>query len=1145
MTIDYDRHGPIPSDVFSQLFHNHPAVMVLVDPDTTAILACNEAACRFYGYSRDEMLRKHVTDINTLGPDQLADQIELARSRTKNAFYFKHRLASGEERNVSVVSIPVRIGTRQLLFSTIQDITDDLRLSDRETREKMRLEAAVAAQTFTLGQQLKYQDAMIASIPGLWYVFDSANRLIRWNKNLETLSGYAPAELAKLTLADFFEVDRLPAVQAAVERIHLAQGAELETMLRLKSGEQRLIRFTGVPLELNGERCFTGIGTDVTLQRQEERRLLETEALMDLFFQQSLTGFFIMMIDEPIVWNDSIDKEKVLDYVFEHQHVTSVNQAMLRQYGMDRDAFMRQTPAAMFAHDLKQGRDAWRRMFDEGKIHIFTDERDAAGRRIAIEGDYICIYDSEGRIAGHFGNQFDVTARIDSENELRHAQVLLRSSLESPKDMIILAIDKNYNYLYFNQAHKAVMKVAYGSEVTIGSNLLEAVTSQIDKIHAKANYDLAMTGVSHTTVQEYGDIVVNYYESYYNPIKNDDGLIIGASVFARDITDRVTEQHRLRDSEARLSEAQEIAHLGSWDLLLGSRRIWASAEAYRIYGIAQSAAFLPLETVQALVLPEDRPAMDAALAGLITQNARYDVEFGIHRADNGKVTYIRSVARLIRNDDGKPFKIVGTIQDITERKLMEMELHKEQEKVLATLQSIGDGVVSTDALGIITAFNLAAEAITGWKSAEAVGQPFSAVFRIIDDITRSTAVDPIRRVLDSKMTYELANHTILIAKDGTERFIEDCASPIKNAQRAVIGAVLVFRDVTEKKQRQREIEYLSNHDYLTGLYNRRHYVEAFDALNRLEMFPLGIMMLDVNGLKIINDAYGHDVGDVALKAVAALLCEIFRPEDVVARIGGDEFAVLIPRISETDLHAFKVAIRDRSAAKIVMNVPLSLAVGYELKTAVGKTLDEMLKAAENHMYRHKLSEGVGVRNRAIKAILSTLADKYEGEKRHSERVSGYCVGIGTALGLTQDELKELAMAGLYHDIGKISIPDNILNKPGTLTPEEYDTIKTHTEIGYQILRAADEYSDLAIHALHHHERWDGTGYPSGLAGTAIPLYSRIIGVADAYEAMTSDRPYRNRMSEAKAIRELRQGAGTQFDPDLADLFIRTVLETDR
>lgn len=151
----------------------------------------------------------------------------------------------------------------------------------------------------------------------------------------------------------------------------------------------------------------------------------------------------------------------------------------------------------------------------------------------------------------------------------------------------------------------------------------------------------------------------------------------------------------------------------------------------------------------------------------------------------------------------------------------------------------------------------------------------------------------------------------------------------------------------------------------------------------------------------------------------------------------------------------------------------------------------------------------------------------------------------TALHIKGDDLVELELAGLYHDIGKISIPDSILNKPGKLTEEEFEVIKTHTEVGYQILRAADEYSDLAEHALSHHERWDGTGYPRGLKAEQIPLFSRIISIADSYEAMTADRPYRKAMNQEIAIEEIIRCSGSQFDPKIANIFINDVLKYNK
>ncbi|MDD3122969.1 MAG: PAS domain S-box protein [Candidatus Izemoplasmatales bacterium] len=356
---------------------------------------------------------------------------------------------------------------------------------------------------------------------------------------------------------------------------------------------------------------------------------------------------------------------------------------------------------------------------------------------------------------------------------------------------------------------------------------------------------------------------------------------------------------------------------------------------------------------------------------------------------------------------------------------------------------------------------------------------------------------------------------------------------------------VIVEDITLEKQKMIEIEYLSNHDFLSGLYNRRFFVEEFKKYNQPEFYPLAIMMMDINGLKIINDAFGHNTGDEAIINVSKVLRSTFRETDIIARIGGDEFAIILPNTTAEEMEILKLQLAEKRSDLIVENVEISLATGYELNTMDHhEDLDEVLKFAENHMYRHKLTEGISVRNHAIKAILKTLTEKYDGERIHSSKVSYICRRIGEEIGLSMENLKELELAGMYHDIGKISLPDAILNKPSKLTKEEFDVIKTHPEISYQILRAADEYSDLAIHALHHHEKWDGSGYPSGLKGEEIPLFSRIISVADAFEAMTAVRPYKNRMSVKDALDEIIRCSGTQFDANIAKIFIEKVMVSE-
>lgn len=370
---------------------------------------------------------------------------------------------------------------------------------------------------------------------------------------------------------------------------------------------------------------------------------------------------------------------------------------------------------------------------------------------------------------------------------------------------------------------------------------------------------------------------------------------------------------------------------------------------------------------------------------------------------------------------------------------------------------------------------------------------------------------------------------------------ETSVSPIYDQNDEIIGVVSISRDITEAKKKQEEIKYINQHDYLTNLYNRRTFRERFDEVSANEEYPISIMMLDLNGLKLINDAFGHLKGDEALVRVSHVLNESLK-NHFVARIGGDEFAAIVTRLSKHEVEEITNAIILEVSNLVIENVHLSISIGVETITSSSQDFNEVIKVAENNMYRHKITESMSVRNNAIKAIHKTLTDKYKDERIHSEKVSQLCYVIGLALELNGDSLKELKLAGMYHDIGKIAIPDAILNKPGKLTHEEYEIMKSHTELGYNILRAADEYSRLAEYALTHHERWDGKGYPRGLKEEEIPLFARIINLADSYDAMTSVRTYKAKMTKDETVIEIIKHTGKQFDPFIAKIFVEKVLK---
>jgi len=423
------------------------------------------------------------------------------------------------------------------------------------------------------------------------------------------------------------------------------------------------------------------------------------------------------------------------------------------------------------------------------------------------------------------------------------------------------------------------------------------------------------------------------------------------------------------------------------------------------------------------------------------------------------------------------------------------------------------------------------------KEKDMIGKAYKEIFGTDLGVEREVHLKNALKGMKSVYSWQYNNQ-------GEDVYLETVVSPLFDAKGDIIGIVGVTRDITEQELRYNEMVNISTHDYLTGLFNRRYYISTLEKLDQLKQYPFSVINIDFNGLKIINDAYGHAAGDQALIKTAEILLSNSPENYTVCRVSGDEFTVVLPASGKVETDAYISKLTKCFEKEYIGNIELSVAIGYYVKHDDSIDVDEVRKLAENDMFRHKITERKSVKNKAISAILKTLTEKYEAERIHSDRVSEISVKIGETLNLTNEEIKELRTAAMFHDIGKISIPDDIINKPGKLTRDEFEIIKTHTEVGYEILRAADEYSQLAIYASSHHERWDGQGYPHGLKELEIPLFSRIIALADSYEAMTSDRPYRTRLTDDAAANEIVRYAGTQFDPELAKLFVEKVLKRE-
>lgn len=350
----------------------------------------------------------------------------------------------------------------------------------------------------------------------------------------------------------------------------------------------------------------------------------------------------------------------------------------------------------------------------------------------------------------------------------------------------------------------------------------------------------------------------------------------------------------------------------------------------------------------------------------------------------------------------------------------------------------------------------------------------------------------------------------------------------------------IARNITEMHNYMKQIEFASYHDQLTGLLNRRYYDLKLSQLFVVENYPIAIVVSDLNGLKMINDSFGHEYGNQMIQEYAKILSDKAQDNMKVIRMGGDEFISILLRAKDTSAQTYISELIDLCSQVRIGGVDISVSFGVSIMNDTEASLQEEIKKAEDQMYQDKLYESSSRRNRTVDIILSTLHEKNPREEMHSRRVAELCELLANAMGMPEKEIKKLKTAAILHDIGKIGIPEELLNKPGKLSREEYIEITKHAEIGFRILNAAPNMTEIAEIVLAHHERWDGEGYPRGIAGEMIPFSSRIISIADTYDAITSERSYRKALSSEFALNELKNSAGTQFDPKLVDIFLEII-----
>ncbi|MBP1755964.1 MAG: Diguanylate cyclase [Firmicutes bacterium] len=352
--------------------------------------------------------------------------------------------------------------------------------------------------------------------------------------------------------------------------------------------------------------------------------------------------------------------------------------------------------------------------------------------------------------------------------------------------------------------------------------------------------------------------------------------------------------------------------------------------------------------------------------------------------------------------------------------------------------------------------------------------------------------------------------------------------------------LIILRDMTERIQLEKQLRKLVDRDSLTGLYNRRCFEQQLVQLTGQNLNNITMISIDINGLKFINDTLGHLIGDSIIMKAGYYIDQIFGELGLVARIGGDEFGVILHGVEETIIKEQLNALNDlvEQHNRDSLTSTLSLAYGYSFHKEGLVNMELLYQEADNIMYQSKLLKKDSIRGTFVSTFMKALEVKDYISEGHVARMERLAVAIGDALSLRQKQMDRIALLTKFHDIGKIGIPDSILNKSGKLTPDEWKVMQTHSIIGERIAIESAEIREIAPLILKHHEYYDGNGYPLGLKGTDIPIECRVLAIVDAFDTMTNDRPYRSARAAKDAIEEIKHCGGTQFDPELVSVFCR-------
>lgn len=1032
-------------------------------------------------------------------------------------------------------------------------------------------------------EQLSYVSNLIDNMNELFYTYNSQGVITFVNKRSFDLLGYHPDEVIGKYLWDFV-VDRYKESFKSEVKSRLIEGKRNSYIITVthKNGSERILRLNATPIIENSKVIGEmALADDVTEERRTEKKLKEYNRVLEAVSQELMAANEQLMATEEELRQQLEESEKnkealadahqqlevLLDFLPDptlaidlEGKITVWNKAMEDLTGLKAREMLGKSNYEYAIPFYGKRRPLLlnlvlsnkERISDYFKDYTIDDNgivlvKELYCPQLGKYGTYVSskcspLLDRKGCVIGAIQTIRDISEQRAQEMAIRESEEKYRNIIQSIEDGYF-EVDLAGNFNFFNKhLHQSI---GYSANEMLGLNYRAIMDEENGEKVLRAFNRVYTTG---KPLKELGWYVIRkdgskmFVESTILPIKQN-GDIIGFRGLIRDISERKKSEEALQDSQNNLRK--QVNYLNT--LIDNLNEMFITYDADGLISFVNKRTFdvlgyKPEEAIGKEItdfvaeehkLDVFRSVSDRLIYG---GNSSYELHL-IHK--KGERRLIKLNASPIVDENGTIVGGMVLAEDITVEKMALEQLKFSEARYRAIVEdqtelicrSLPDGTITFVNEAYCRYFNLERELIYKTKFLDMVhADDLKNVQACIDSLSPEV---PVRAV----------EHRVIMAS-GEIRWLHSTHRAIFNEKNVLIDYQSVGRDITERKIAEDQLRYLSSHDTLTGLYNRFYFEEQMKRVEKSNVAPVGLIMCDVDGLKLVNDTLGHDEGDELLKSVANVISGCFRKDDIVARVGGDEFAILLPNSERNILESAIKRIRENVSNynQVSPRVPLSISIGCAVRYDLNKPMLELFQEADNNMYREKLHSGQSARSSIVQTLMKALEARDFITEGHADRMQSLVVNMAEALNLSNQRVNDLKLLAQFHDIGKVGVPDSILFKEGPLTQEEYEIMKRHSEIGHRIALSAPELVLIADWILKHHEWWNGSGYPLGLSGEAIPLECRILAIVDAYDSMTNDRPYRKAMSHQQAIKELLRNAGKQFDPTLVRYFVTMMSE---